>query len=268
MNKETVGRPLLEQTLTDIQKDILRLAHERFLGHEELSMGEILITLYGSRPAKMGPLWVQNFSMDELVAVCRSEQYDHFHFLTEAEKESYLLDQASALEAVSDLAGRGLVAETRHPRIIWHSDRPLVKRIEYYRMIRLTAKGKCAVGEKRRHPRHPLRLPAQCSLHPWGSQPHHGLAVNISEEGLQLDLDQKLSLGQKVRLILAVHSSIEILAQVVWVRPAAREGEPHRSGLRITALSRENIHRLARVLAKGYAAGSPLFSPAGTFVTC
>ena len=175
MNKEMVGRPLLEEPLTDIQKTSSDWPMKDSSARKSCLSGEILITLYGSRPAKMGPLWVQNFSMNELVAVCRSEQYDHFHFLTEAEKESYLLDQASALEAVSDLAARGLVAETKHPRIIWHSDKPLVKRIEYYRMIRLTQKGKNAVGEKRRHPRHPLHLPADCSVPGSGSHPHHSV---------------------------------------------------------------------------------------------
>jgi PilZ domain len=270
MKKEMIGRPILNEPLTEIQESILRLAHERFLGQGELSFGEILITLYGCAPARMGPLWVQNFSKSELLAACRSEQYDHFHFRTEAEKESYLLDQISALAAVSDLVARELVAETKHPRIIWHSDKPLVKRIEYYRMIRLTEKGKKALGEKRRHPRHSLHLPADCSVPGPGFRHHHsGLALNISEEGLRVDLDEKFDLGQKVRLTIEVQGSIEILARVVWVQPAAREGEPYRTGFRITALPREKIRRLARLLATGSAAWpAPFFPALGPYMSC
>ena len=75
MNKRTAGKAAPGPGITDLQKNILRLAHERFLDQEDLSLGEILITLYGCMPARMGHVWVQNFSPGELLALCRSEQY-------------------------------------------------------------------------------------------------------------------------------------------------------------------------------------------------
>lgn len=268
MKKEMFGRPLPSEGLTGLQKNILRLAHERFLGREDLCIEEVLLTLYGCRPARIGPLWAQNLSLGELVAVSRSEQHAEFHFRTEAEKESYELDQASAFEAVQNLAARGLVSEIRNPRVVWHTDKPVVRRIEYYQMIRLTEEGKKLLGEKRRHPRHPLRLPAECA----GARqafPDPGSVLDLSEEGLRLDLPTEFGVGQEVRLTLHLNGSIEILARIVWTQRRPGAAPSYRSGVRMIELSPENIRRVGRLLARvSPGAFSALSSARGNAFTC
>jgi nicotinamidase-related amidase len=65
-------------------------------------------------------------------------------------------------------------------------------------MVRLTETGKRWVGEKRRKPRHSLQLPVECS--PVESAcACSGLALNIGEDGLLVDLPRRFRLGQKVR---------------------------------------------------------------------
>ncbi len=164
MTKKEIGLSKLKKELTNLQKNVLELAHERFLEKEDLSFGEILISLYGSRPARIGPLRVQNLSLSELLVVCRSGDYDDFHFSNEAEEDSYRVNQASVFEAVAGMVERGLMIRIRNPKLIWEDDKPRVKRIEYYEMIRLTEKGKTFVAGKRRPLRHPLNLPIELGL--------------------------------------------------------------------------------------------------------
>ena len=95
-------------------------------------------------------------------------------------------------------------------------------------------KGKESPGREEAPPQALLAFACRTAPCPGPGFRHHhsGLALNISEEGLRVDLDEKFDLGQKVRLTIEVQGSIEILARVVWVQPAAREGEPYRTGFK------------------------------------
>jgi len=164
VTKRGVAFSKLEKGLTRLQKNILALAYERSLEKEDLSFGEILISLYGAKPKRIGPLRVQNLSLSELLGVCRSKDYDDFYFSNEAEQDGYRVNQESVFEAVAGMVERGLIIKIRNPKLIWEEDKPRVKRIEYYEMIRLAEKGKALLAEKRRHLRNPLNLPIEFCL--------------------------------------------------------------------------------------------------------
>jgi Tfp pilus assembly protein PilZ len=92
--------------------------------------------------------------------------------------------------------------------------------------------------EKRSYQRHLLNLPLE---YYWADIKigRPGFTLNISEEGLAVDLPEKLEVGQgvKLRLLHRTEGSVEIFAKVVWINPPAREGEMHQYGMSVAELS-------------------------------
>lgn len=94
--------------------------------------------------------------------------------------------------------------------------------------------------DKRRHRRRLLNLPIEY-FSTNKNIGRGGFTLNVSEEGLSVDLPEKLEVGQNLELTLhAAHGSIEMVAKVIWVRPPAGKGETHRSGMSIAKLSLVN----------------------------
>jgi uncharacterized CHY-type Zn-finger protein len=106
-------------------------------------------------------------------------------------------------------------------------------------------------ADKRHHRRHLLKLPVEYS-HPLAGIKIGcpGFTLNVSEEGLSLDLFDKLEVGQnlKLRLLHATQGSIEIMANIVWISPPPRKGETYRSGMSITKLSGDNQRKWQMLL--------------------
>jgi hypothetical protein len=103
--------------------------------------------------------------------------------------------------------------------------------------------------DQRRHRRWLLNLPVEYS-----SADKNigcgGFTLNVSEGGLSLDIPEKLEVGQNLELILyGAHGSIEMVAEVIWIRPPAGKGETHRSGMSITKLSFVNAWKWRMLLA-------------------
>ena len=95
--------------------------------------------------------------------------------------------------------------------------------------------------DKRRHRRHLLDLPIQYYLAGMKiGRP--GFTLNVSEEGLAIELPEKLKVGEdlKLKILQKAQGSIEIMGKIVWIKPPARKGEAHQSGVRIVKLSPEN----------------------------
>jgi len=92
--------------------------------------------------------------------------------------------------------------------------------------------------DKRQYPRRFLNLPIQCYL-PDKTAERSGSTVNISEEGLAVELSEKLEVGHIFQLSVYDKDEgfIEILAKVVWVNLPGKRGEMHRCGLSISKLS-------------------------------
>ncbi len=131
----------LANELGENEKKILRAAYMRSLDQEDLSLCEILVTVYGCRPARIGRQWVQNLSPEEMIALCRAESDPAFHFETEMEQEGYQLDKRAARSTVSGLVEKGLLIVVREPVLVWQEDQPRVKGVYYCERIRLTDKG-------------------------------------------------------------------------------------------------------------------------------
>lgn len=142
-----------------LHKAILNLAYERGIRQEDLSFCEILVTIFGCRPARIGPISVQGFSLEQLVDVCRKEEHDDFHFETDSEQDAYKLDREAASTAVVDLEGKGLVKIIPHDQLIWDEHQPRVKSLKKNEMVRLTEEGQKFVEESK--PRKPI-LPHKC----------------------------------------------------------------------------------------------------------
>ncbi len=142
-----------------LHKAILNLAYERGLRQEDLSFCEILVTIFGCRPARIGPISAQGFPLEQLVGVCRKGEYDDFHFETEAEQNAYKMDREAALKAVADLAEKAWVKVVPHDELIWDEHQPRVKSLKKNEMVRLTQKGLKFVEECK--PRKPV-LPHKC----------------------------------------------------------------------------------------------------------
>jgi hypothetical protein len=92
--------------------------------------------------------------------------------------------------------------------------------------------------DKRQYPRRFLNLPIQYYL-PDKMVGHSGSTVNISEEGLAVELPEKLEVGQTLQLSVYDNDEgiIGIFAKVVWVNLPGRKGELHRCGMSISKLS-------------------------------
>jgi hypothetical protein len=92
--------------------------------------------------------------------------------------------------------------------------------------------------DKRQYPRHFLNLPIQCYL-PDKAVGRSGSTVNISEEGLAVELPEKLEVGQILQLSVYDKDEgiIGIFAEVVWVNLPGRKGQMHRCGMSISKLS-------------------------------
>jgi hypothetical protein len=103
--------------------------------------------------------------------------------------------------------------------------------------------------DKRRHRRRLLNLPIEYSSADKNIG-GGGFTLNVSEEGLSVDLPEKLEVGQNLEVILhGAHGSIEMVAKVIWMSTPARKGETHRSGMIITQLSLVNRWKWRMLLA-------------------
>jgi len=104
--------------------------------------------------------------------------------------------------------------------------------------------------DKRRHRRRLLNLPIEYSSADKNIG-RGGSTLNVSEEGLSVDLPENLEVGQsvKLRLVHPTEGSVEIFARVVWINPPARKGEMHRSGMSVTELSLLNRAKWEMLLA-------------------
>jgi len=103
--------------------------------------------------------------------------------------------------------------------------------------------------DQRRYRRRSLNLPVEYSSADKNIG-RGGFTLNVSEEGLSLDIPEKLEVGQNLELILhGAHGSIEMVARVIWIRPPAGKGETHRSGMSITKLSLVNAWKWRMLLA-------------------
>ncbi len=147
------------EDLTEHQKKILGLTLQRLVEGEDLAFNEILIALYGCRPVRVGPLWVRNFSQNELLDLCRSGSYLDLHFENDDEQDRYMQNKACASKAVSALTDMGLIVKIRMPRLVWEKDQPRVKRLEYYDTIRLTKKGEEILAQNLCQYAHPVTKP-------------------------------------------------------------------------------------------------------------
>jgi hypothetical protein len=128
--------------VTALQEKILILARERLLEEEDLFLGEILVVLWGCKPAGIGSQKVRHLSRSEIVRICRLDPGEHFYFSDEAEQEKYRSAQALASEAVARLTEKGLLISIREEKLIWAKGKPRVERIEYCEMFRLTEEGR------------------------------------------------------------------------------------------------------------------------------
>ncbi len=144
-----------------LHKAILNLAYERGLRQEDLSFCEILVAIFGCRPARIGPTPVQGFSLEQLVGICRKEEFDDFHFETEAEQTAYKMDREAASKAVADLTRKTWVKLVPHDQLIWDEHQPRVKSLKKNDMVRLTEKGQRFLEEfKNRKAALPRKCPA------------------------------------------------------------------------------------------------------------
>jgi hypothetical protein len=146
LKDDVLKRVKITAGLTELQKNILHLAHERLLKGEGLSLGEILIVLYGWRPEKQGLDQGRKLSLDEALMACRLEPYKHFNFSDEAERDKYHLAHASVFQTVARLVKKGLVIKIRTEMLIWPDDDRRADRIDYDQMLRLTEEGEKIVN--------------------------------------------------------------------------------------------------------------------------
>jgi hypothetical protein len=237
---------------SELQKKILRLAYERLLEREDLSYGEIAVTLFACKPERIGPRLVRKLALDEIIAACRMEPDGEFYFSDKQEEDRYRLVQESVSRSVSRLVENGLLKIMRAEKLIWSKDRPRVERIESCETIRLTEDGRKLMmrqADKRRQPRHSLRLPIEYHLADPGVG-HPGFTVNVSEGGLSLNLCKRLKVGQglNVKIFHGVQGSIEMAGKIVWVSSPSGKEETFRSGIRIVRLSSENRNRFRGLL--------------------
>ncbi len=88
----------------------------------------------------------------------------------------------------------------------------------------MTEEGKNVVTDKRQNHRHSLNLPVEYYLADLKAG-NPGFTFNVSEEGLAVDLPEKLEVGQnlKLRILHASYGLIEIFAKVVWTNPHLRK---------------------------------------------
>jgi hypothetical protein len=104
-------------------------------------------------------------------------------------------------------------------------------------------------ADKRHHRRRLLNLPIEYSSADKNIG-RGGFTLNVSEEGLSVDLPEKLEVGRNLELTLhGAHGSIKMVAKVIWTSPPARRGETHRSGMSITKLSLVNRLKWRMLLA-------------------
>lgn len=107
--------------------------------------------------------------------------------------------------------------------------------------------------EMRRHPRHAVDLPVECSRI---NSPisYAGRAINASEGGLMVYLFEKVEIGQHLKLMLFVGSgsasdTIDMIAQVVWVDiGSSRAMEEYRVGVMIVDISSKDRLKLKDLL--------------------
>ncbi len=132
-----------------LHESILNMAYERGLEGEDLTYSEILVTLFGCRPARIGPLSVQGFSLEELIGVCRKQDYSDFHFGSDAEQKAYSSGNQAAFEAVADLEEKGWVKIVIQDQLIWDENQPRVKSLEKNKTVRLTRKGEKLLRESK-----------------------------------------------------------------------------------------------------------------------
>ena len=105
------------------------------------------------------------------------------------------------------------------------------------------------LADTRRHRRHLLVLPIEYYLAEMQiGRP--GFTVNASQEGLAIDLPEKLKVGEnlKLRLLCTALGSIEIMGKIIWIKPPARSGEMHQYGISIVKISPENKNKLETLL--------------------
>jgi hypothetical protein len=244
---------LSTQGLSELQEKILRLAYERLLEKEDLSYGEIVVTLFGCKPERIGRRLVRKLPLNEIIAACRMEPDGDFCFSDRQEEDKYRVAQASVFRSVSRLVENGLLAIMRAERLIWSKDRPRVERIESCETIRLTEKGEKVVGkqaDQRGQPRHSLRLAIEYYLAD-ARIGNPGFTVDVSEGGLSLSLFKRLKVGQElnVKIFHPGQGCIEMAGRIVWVSPPPGKEETYRSGMRIVQLSSENKDRIRSLLA-------------------
>jgi len=77
-----------------------------------------------------------------------------------------------------------------------------------------------------------------------------GFTLNISEEGLAVELPEKLKVGDilKLKILQKAQGFIEIIGRIVRIRPPARSGEVYQSVVRFVNLSPENKNKLGSLL--------------------
>ncbi len=95
---------------------------------------------------------------------------------------------------------------------------------------------------KRRYRRYAQKFPIAYFL-PDINVGRPAYSLDVSEEGLSVDLPEKLEVGQNLKLKLfhtALRSTIEIIADIVWIKLPFAKGEMYRSGMSITKMSVEN----------------------------
>ncbi len=107
--------------------------------------------------------------------------------------------------------------------------------------------------ERRRHPRYSVDLPVEYSR---GTSESYlaGRAVNASEGGLLIYFQEKIEIGDtlKMRLFFTTGRglrSIEMVVQVVWIDiHLGDEGEDYRSGVRFMDISSGDLLQLKNFL--------------------
>jgi hypothetical protein len=137
------------------------MPYERIPEGEDLSFPEILVTLLGCRPARIGPIFVRGFLLGQFVHVCRREPYEDFHFETDAKQNAYKLEREAAFKAVADLIKKGWAEIIPHERLVWAENQPRVKSLINTEMLRLTKEGEKIVKDSKiRNPVLSPRRPA------------------------------------------------------------------------------------------------------------
>jgi len=103
--------------------------------------------------------------------------------------------------------------------------------------------------EKRRHIRHLLGLPIKYYL-PNMEVGRLGFTLNISQEGLAVELPERLKVGDdlKLKILQKAQGFVEIIGRIVRIRPPATSGEVYQSGVRFLNLSPENKNKLGNLL--------------------